>query len=142
MDAERVKYKSKVGVGLLLFVLVAFGIGGYYLVMDWQWVAGLIHFGVLALILYLFFSISYVITGRELLINYGAFYQKKIMIDTITAIKATRNPLSSPAASLDRLEISYGTGFILVSPKNKQGFVDHIRSLVPEVRIEMGKQRI
>ena len=137
MGAEIVKYKSKVGTGLLLFVLISFGIGGYFLVLDWKWVVGLIHFGSLALILYLFFSISYVITGRELLINYGPFYQKKINITSITHIKETRNPISSPAASLDRLEISYGTGFILVSPKNKKGFIEHIKSLVPEVRIEM-----
>ncbi|MEX0360753.1 MAG: PH domain-containing protein [Allomuricauda sp.] len=137
MAAEFVKYRSKVGIGLLLFVLVSFGIGGYYLILDWKWGVGLIHFGALALILYLFFSISYVITGKELLINYGAFYQKKIIVGSITRIKETRNPLSSPAASLDRLEISYDSGFILVSPKNKKGFIDHIKSLVPEVSIEM-----
>lgn len=140
MDAEFVKYKSKVGMGLLLFVLVSFGIGGYYLIMDWKWVVGLIHFGARALILYLFFSISYVISEKDLLINYGAFYQKKIIIASITCIKETRNPISSPAASLDRLGISFGNGFILVSPKKKKGFIDHLKSINPDIEIQMRKE--
>lgn len=48
----------------------------------------------------------------------------KIPISEITEIRPTRNPLSSPALSLDRLKISYGRKkFVLVSPADKEGFV-------------------
>jgi hypothetical protein len=48
----------------------------------------------------------------------------KVEIQKITSVKRTRNPLSSPALSTDRLEIKYGKwDFVLISPKNKERFV-------------------
>lgn len=134
---KRIIYKSKVGAGLLLFVLIVFAFGTYWLLLDWNWVGGTIHFGTLILVLYLFYSISYEFKEKDLLINYGVFYQKKIKITSIQSIKETRNPISSPAASLDRLELGYKDGIILVSPKDKAGFIAHIKTEVPDVKVEM-----
>ena len=41
----------------------------------------------------------------------------------ITSIQPSRSPISSPALSLDRIEIRYGAGqMVLVSPIDKEGF--------------------
>ncbi|TLP80170.1 PH domain-containing protein [Maribacter sp. ACAM166] len=57
-------------------------------------------------------------------------------IDKIRKISETNNPLSAPAASLDRLEIVYDAyGTILISPKDKSGFIKHITQLNPKIEV-------
>lgn len=66
----------------------------------------------------------YSVEGPTLKIVCGVF-RMRIPIDQITSIKATRNPLSSPALSLDRLRITYGpkNRKVMVSPADKAGFL-------------------
>ena len=66
----------------------------------------------------------YSVEGPTLKIVCGIF-RFRIPIDEITSIRATRNPLSSPALSLDRLRITYGpkNKKIMVSPADKSGFL-------------------
>ena len=60
---------------------------------------------------------------NQLIITSGPF-KWRVDIESITSIKETRNPLSSPALSLDRLQISYGNNqTIMVSPKQKHEFL-------------------
>jgi hypothetical protein len=50
-----------------------------------------------------------------------------IPVSEIQSVRPTRNPRSSPALSLDRLEITYGGGRrLLVSPLDKDGFLSAI----------------
>ncbi|WP_431122364.1 PH domain-containing protein [Flagellimonas flava] len=140
MDAEIVRYRSKVDLWLFILTLLNFLVVFYFLSMEWSWIGAMINIGVMGSVLYLLFYISYDIKGDDLLVNYAAFYQKRIKISTINRIKETRNPMGAPAASLDRLGISYGNGFILVSPKKKKGFIDHLKSINPEIEIQMRKE--
>ncbi len=74
-----------------------------------------------------FASTYYRIDGPELFIRCGVFHWR-IATASITNITPTHDPRSSPALSLDRLRIDYGAGkTILVSPKDKTGFVDALR---------------
>lgn len=51
----------------------------------------------------------------------------RVSLDDINSVKATRNPLSSPALSLDRLMINYGKNRkVMVSPADKRGFLKAI----------------
>jgi membrane protein YdbS with pleckstrin-like domain len=64
----------------------------------------------------------YEIDARELRIVSGPF-RWTIPRESIRSIEDSRNPLSSPALSLDRLRIGYGDKrWILVSPEDKKGF--------------------
>jgi hypothetical protein len=48
----------------------------------------------------------------------------RIAIREITAVDQTRNPISSPAMSLDRLRIEYGAGnAVMISPEPREEFV-------------------
>lgn len=63
---------------------------------------------------------------RELLVRSGPF-RWRIAIDGIESIRPSRSPLSSPALSLDRLEITYGGGRrLLISPEDREGFLEAI----------------
>ncbi len=78
---------------------------------------------IVALIGSLLVRTHYTVQGNILRIASGPF-SWKVPVDQIESVKATRNPLSSPALSLDRLQISYGKGRrIMVSPADKAGFL-------------------
>ena len=64
----------------------------------------------------------YTVQDETLRIACGPF-RWKVPIDAIESVEATRNPLSSPALSLDRLRIRYGKRHIMVSPTDKAGFL-------------------
>ena len=64
----------------------------------------------------------YTVDGDQLRIASGPF-RWKVDVASITSVEPTRNPVSSPALSLDRLRIRYGGGrSILVSPADAKGF--------------------
>ena len=73
--------------------------------------------------LWLFASTDYRVSDGECLVRSGPF-RWRIPLDDIEAVRATRNPLSSPALSLDRLEIRYAGGRkIMISPLDRAGFL-------------------
>lgn len=65
----------------------------------------------------------YTVSDGALTIVSG-FFRWSIPISDITKVTASHNPVSSPALSLDRLRIDYGSHkYVLVSPKDKDGFL-------------------
>ena len=59
----------------------------------------------------------------------------RVNLDEINSVIATRNPLSSPALSLDRLLINYGNNrTVMVSPADKRGFLKAIGQELEEQR--------
>ncbi len=76
-----------------------------------------------ALLLAILKSTYYVVEDGMLRIVSGPF-RWTIPVSDIIDIVPTRNPLSSPALSLDRLRVTYGKRrYVLVSPEDKDGFV-------------------
>lgn len=71
-------------------------------------------------------STQYIIGSERLLVQSGPF-KWKIPLSKISSVESTRNPLSSPALSLDRLHIKYGRGQeIMISPKDQATFIDEL----------------
>lgn len=76
-----------------------------------------------ALVAWIILGIRYVVDREWLRIVAGPF-RWRIRLTDIVAVEASRSPLSSPAASLDRLRIRYGKRRrILVSPADREGFL-------------------
>lgn len=132
MAAKR--YKSKVDRWILVVLMLAIvvqvvGIGAAAMQMGDPLAATgliLVGVGVSALIVWLTLGTYYAVDRGTLKIVSGPF-RWKVRIDEITSVKATRNPLSSPALSLDRLAIRYGKNRrIMVSPADKPGFLKAI----------------
>lgn len=88
----------------------------------------------IALMLMPFFGMKYTLTNSQLLINNG-FSTQRIELADITYITPTRNPLSAPALSLERLEINYKNTEVLISPKDKLGFYQEIQARNPNIRL-------
>ncbi len=80
-------------------------------------------------------STSYVV-GADTLSVRCMLCRKSIPLSSITRLRGSRDFRSSPALSLDRIEVLAGTDSVLVSPSDQQDFVEAIRSRQPSVVIE------
>ena len=81
------------------------------------------------LIVWIMVRTHYTVAGGRIRIVCGPF-RWTIPLDEITDVTPSRNLLSSPALSLDRLKIRYGKNrFVLVSPENRKSF---LRAIVPQ----------
>ena len=87
------------------------------------------------LLLVLFFNIKYTLTADTLLVKNG-FSTQSISLKDITHITPTNSTLSAPALSLDRIEIIYKGGSIVISPKDKDGFYHAIQERVPALKTD------
>ena len=86
----------------------------------------LIGISVVGLIVWLLSGTHYTVDRGMLRIASGPF-RWRVPIDKINTVEATRNLLSSPALSLDRLRIRYGKNRrIMISPADKAGFLKAI----------------
>lgn len=85
--------------------------------------------GIGVLLLLLAVPTRYEVTASTFIIRSGVL-RHRIPLAAIEAIRPTRNPLSAPAWSLDRLRIDYrhgaGTRSALVSPQDKGAFLDDL----------------
>jgi len=79
---------------------------------------------VLGLLAWVLLSTNYRFDDAMLIICSGPF-RWRVPLREIQSIEPSRNPLSSPALSLDRLCIQYGAArrFILISPRDRDGFM-------------------
>ncbi|BCY28230.1 PH domain-containing protein [Flavobacterium okayamense] len=104
-----------------------------------DWVIFAIMIIVFALIMYLLYDTNYIITKGSLKVHSGFIVNKNIPITEIRLIKKTDSILSAPAASLtDRIEVFYGNSkSIVISPKEKQGFVDELLQQNSGIKVEI-----
>jgi hypothetical protein len=75
------------------------------------------------------YPVYYEITASDLFIRCG-WLKFQIPLSTIDMVRPTRNPLSAPAWSLDRLRIDYRKNdknrLALISPENKSRFLSEL----------------
>ena len=71
--------------------------------------------------LHVLYATHYTLEGEALRIR-ASFFRWRVPLAAIDAVEPTRNPLSSPACSLDRLLVRYGGKRIMISPEDKGGF--------------------
>lgn len=121
-------YKSKVDTWLIFVILGAASISiAPLLFAGFSVIALCINIAILGFVMSLLSGIRYIIDGKQLTVRYGFLFSQKFLIDDIRSIKATRTVISAPAASLDRLEINFSRTSVIVSPKDKTGFINSIK---------------
>jgi len=121
-------YKSEVDLwfkiltaSILILPILFMPFGGLVI-----WPAVLICAATAAFMVWLCLATKYEIT-EDALIIYGGVFKVNIRKSDITSIRESRSIISSPAFSLDRLEIQYEAGkMILISPKNRAEFLENL----------------
>ena len=84
-------------------------------------------------VVWVFTSTRYVLEARDLWVKSGPF-RWRVPLSSIEAVRPTRNPLSSPALSLDRLELRYAGGrTLMISPAERERFLADLGSRAPQV---------
>ena len=86
----------------------------------------------------LFLNTYYDVSNKVLKISSGGFYKLNIPISKIIKISETISILSSPASSLDRLEIIYNKyDRVMISPKNKSEFISKLLKINPNIEVKL-----
>ena len=95
-----------------------------------------------AVIWTLAYPVYYEITVSHLLIRSG-WLKFQILLSTIDMVRPTRNPLSAPAWSLDRLRIDYKkhhkSRIALISPEDKSRFLRELTERVEDLELKDGR---
>ncbi len=131
-------YNSKIGLELVIPLVLIFGTV-LFLTFNEEpsWIDILILLPTILFVVHMFLTTKYTIESDELRIKCGFLFNKTIDIKTIKKITETNNLLSSPATSLDRLEINYGKfDTVIISPKKKKEFIENITTLNPNVEVK------
>ncbi len=133
-------FKSKVDAIIVWPVIIILAIVFVLMAIDSVW-PGMIFLLLLgAFILHAFYNITYTVDGHLLNIKTGFFKYSAIDIHQIRFIEYTRTGYSSPAASLDRINLQCGKkGTITVSPENIEAFIQLLLSIHPEIQIKPAK---
>jgi len=132
-------YYSKVSYTLLIIVFVVF-FGplipnyideGFNSNMFLMTLALIILFG---FVLHMFLNTTYKIEKGKLYIKCGFFNYNPVNIGEMKKVSKSSNIISSPAASFDRIEITYGKfDELIISPKYKTKFVEDLQKINPGI---------
>ena len=132
-------YYSKVSYTLLIVVFVVF-FGplipnyideGFNSNMFLMTLALIILFG---FVLHMFLNTTYKIEKGKLYIKCGFFNYNPVNIGEMKKVSKSSNIISSPAASFDRIEITYGKfDELIISPKHKTKFVEDLQKINPGI---------
>ena len=108
----------------------------FFIGSIWNGVLVVVILGVLVIPMIL--NTNYTITDNlTLRVKCGLFVNMVIDIDSIRKIEFTRSVLSSPALSMDRIEIFYNKfDSVIVSPDNKMEFIAKLQSINPAIEIK------
>jgi membrane protein YdbS with pleckstrin-like domain len=130
-------FKSAVSVGIFLPPLLIAGIVISLQVYSGNCLGSALLLPIIAFMVHLFMTTTYTIQGNALKVKAGFLFRRTIDITSIKKIEETRNPMSAPAASLDRLDIQYGSfDNVIVSPKDKAGFIEALCALNPAIKVQ------
>lgn len=122
-------FKSKIDWWLLVILVFAIAVSliSAYATVKQAGTSNTIIGVLLALVgaglpLWLLLTTKYIVASQLLTISSGPF-SWVVPLSSISSVTETRNPLSSPALSLDRLAIKYENGkTVMVSPADKAAF--------------------
>ena len=136
------KYKSKIGLEIVIFIAIVLGFTSTMMIKSHAWPGLVINLILIGFISYMFTSTYYIINGNDLIIKCGFMINMIVHIDQIKKVAKTHNPLSSPAASLDRLAIYYNkSGYVMVSPKDKMDFINQLTEINPKIEVVLKKDK-
>ena len=125
-------YKSEVDWWLIVLFVGVFGYPIIHGILTNEYFLSILFAFVLVLFFLFSKTIKYKIEVENLMIWYT-----KIEIKSIRKIYRTKNSLSSPALSLDRIAIVYNKyDEILISPKERNEFIDELLKINPGIEIQ------
>ena len=133
-------YKSEVDLGLASIVL---GITILPMIpiimMEGDALAIIIIIAVVVFELLIFSGFRYIVDGDILTVKVMYLIKESYDIRDIVAIESTHTVLASPAASMNRLALTFKGHRIplIISPKRRMMFIDSLLSVNPNIKINI-----
>jgi hypothetical protein len=122
-------YPSKVDLWLVIVLGISFGCPIVIGILDNNYYFSGIFIVISIITFFYLKKIQYTIHNEHLIIC-----KTKINIKSIRKIYRTRNIISSPALSLDRIAIVYNHyDEVLISPINKEDFIEELMKINPNI---------
>ncbi|WP_163399988.1 PH domain-containing protein [Flavobacterium fluviatile] len=132
------KFDSKIDLWLVLFLSIIFGGIAIKFALEGVWGSLIPIAFTIAFIVHMFTTTFYIIENENLIIKCGFLINISISVATIKKISETNNLMSSPALSLDRLEILYNKfDTVMISPRDKAKFIEAIQKINHEAEIKL-----
>jgi len=156
MENQKVRkvFRSRISV-LIIGILLAVLIPCTILMIKYMIIPGLYIMG--GTIVFIVFSLTgfrYVISGDKLYLKVWFISMGSANIAHIISVERTYNPISSPAASLKKLCISFKRGVKysnwltwqsapnwLVSPVREQEFAEELKSINPDIYVRISDKK-
>ena len=124
-----------------MFILAVFAFVGFEIIHSNQQseLGVVVYVLTIIFLIYLYFTTSYkIIDHKELEIKVGILMNDKIDIGKISRIRKTKSLISSPAWSLDRIEIFYNKyDSVIISPKNRKEFIQDLQKINSSIIVEL-----
>jgi len=136
MNEADTVYPSRVDWWMALILvaipLTPVGIGVCLVAVSWVVGLGCVVFGFLvgALVLRMTFPCRYILTDNALIVQCG-WDEQRIPLRCVREVHSSRSIMSAPALSLRRVEIVFDGGRMIVSPRDREGFIADIMSRLP-----------
>lgn len=133
-------YKSKISWGLLAVPMLLFLGIIVSMIVKAEELSGILMTTAILLVVYLFIlyllmHTEYRIDADTLYVKSGFVYRKHLDISRIRSVKKTKSIFSAPAASLDRIKLTYDKfGVLVLSPKEKENFVKDLVVINPTIK--------
>jgi hypothetical protein len=127
-------YRSKIGIVLMipLAIILTWSLISQINAKDWPGMGIIllssVFFG------HILTTIYYEVKNEILIVKCSFIFKTSINIRSIKTIRESGSILAAAAASLDRLEILYNeSDSILISPREKEKFIEHLLSINPNI---------
>jgi hypothetical protein len=127
-------YRSKIGIELMipLAIILTWILISQINANDWPGM-GIILLSS-AFFVHTLTTIYYEVNNETLIVKCSFILKTSINIRSIKTIRESGSILAAAAASLDRLEILYNEyDSILISPREKEKFIEHLLSINPNI---------
>ncbi|MCD8265324.1 MAG: PH domain-containing protein [Tannerellaceae bacterium] len=141
MEKKKV-FRSRISVLVIGFTFIVFILVFISVFQEKSYQEGYILAGALLFIILLFTGTRYIISGDKLLVKIWFITSGTLNIPEIKSVERSYNPLSSPAASLKRLRISFVRGrYWLISPVREEEFFKELKAINPHIHIHVPEKR-
>ncbi len=132
---NKIVFKSKIDTWLVFVLVVALLILGYAAMTSGLSAITTLFFIISsAFITSVLFNTKYTLENDQLIVQSG-FLNWSIQVKDITSIESTHNPISSPALALDRLQVNYKNKRVLISPKEKNQFINALKKMNSSIKV-------
>ena len=132
-------FRSRVSITLVIIFLLVDAISIFTVVINSDYLHGIIAFVVLNLIFgCALFCIKYTIDDKTLNVKTFPYDKgKSYDLTKLKSVRPTRSILSAPAASLKRIELDFGCGdSLIISPASQDYFIELVRKANPDVSVD------